>query len=47
MVAAALKMTPLERAATPDDIARGTVYLADEATLSTGQVLIIDGGRTM
>ena len=47
MVDAALAQTPLKRAASPDEIAEGIVYLADRATLTTGQILVIDGGRTM
>jgi 3-oxoacyl-[acyl-carrier protein] reductase len=47
MVEAALRQTPMARAATPDDIAAAILYLADETTLTTGQVLVVDGGRTM
>jgi 3-oxoacyl-[acyl-carrier protein] reductase len=47
MVQAAMKATPLSRPATPEDIAAAIVYLADETTLTTGQVLVLDGGRTM
>ncbi len=47
MVEQALKITPMKRAATPDDIGEAIAYLADVATLVTGQVLVIDGGRTM
>src|SRR5947209_19674428 len=42
-----LKMTPMRRAATPDDIADAVVFLALDNTLITGQVLIVDGGRTL
>lgn len=42
-----LKMTPLRRAATPDDIADAVEFLALGNTLVTGQVLVVDGGRTM
>jgi 3-oxoacyl-[acyl-carrier protein] reductase len=42
-----LKVTPMRRAATPDDIADVVVFLALDNTLVTGQVLIVDGGRTM
>ena len=38
---------PIPRPATPDDIATTVTYLALEATLSTGQLLVVDGGRTM
>jgi 3-oxoacyl-[acyl-carrier protein] reductase len=47
MVAEAMKVTPLQRPATPEDIADGVVYLATTATLMTGHVLVIDGGRTI
>lgn len=47
MVEAAMQATPMKRPATPEDIAGAVVYLADVATLVTGQVLVIDGGRTM
>jgi 3-oxoacyl-[acyl-carrier protein] reductase len=39
--------TPLHRAATPDDIADVVVWLALGAALMTGQVLVVDGGRTI
>lgn len=38
---------PIPRPATPDDIATTVTYLAIEATHSTGQLLVVDGGRTM
>lgn len=47
MVEQALKVTPLQRVATPEDVAEAVVYLADVATLVTGQALVIDGGRTI
>jgi 3-oxoacyl-[acyl-carrier protein] reductase len=47
MVAQAMTVTPLQRPADPDDIADAVVFLADVATLMTGQVLVIDGGRTI
>jgi 3-oxoacyl-[acyl-carrier protein] reductase len=47
MVEQAMKLTPLKRPATPEDIADAIVFLADVATLMTGQVLVIDGGRTI
>jgi 3-oxoacyl-[acyl-carrier protein] reductase len=46
-VARSLVGTPLGRAAEPDDIADAIVYLALGTTLTTGQVLVVDGGRTM
>jgi 3-oxoacyl-[acyl-carrier protein] reductase len=47
MVEEAMKLTPLRRPATADDIADVTLFLADVTTLMTGQVLIADGGRTI
>jgi 3-oxoacyl-[acyl-carrier protein] reductase len=47
MVEQAMKLTPLKRPATPEDIADVTLFLACETTLMTGQVLIADGGRTI
>src|SRR5262249_32344509 len=42
-----IQVTPLQRAATPDDIADVAVFLALGTTLMTGQVIVADGGRTM
>jgi 3-oxoacyl-[acyl-carrier protein] reductase len=47
MIDAAIKLTPLKRASTPDDIADVIVFLACEARMMTGQALVVDGGRTM
>ena len=47
MVDRSLKLTPLGRAAYPDDIADAVIFLATGNTLITGQVLVVDGGRTM
>lgn len=47
MIDAAIKITPLRKASSPDDIADAIVFLACEAHMMTGQSLIIDGGRTM
>ncbi len=47
MVEQAMRVTPLKRPATPEDIADATVFLADGNSLMTGQVLVIDGGRTI
>jgi 3-oxoacyl-[acyl-carrier protein] reductase len=42
-----VKLTPLGRAATPSDIAEVVEFLALGAAMVTGQVLIVDGGRTV
>ena len=47
LVDAAIKVTPLMRASSTDDIADAVVFLATSAHMMTGQALIIDGGRTM
>lgn len=47
MVQAAMKLTPMQRPSSPDDIADAIVFLADVSTLMTGQVVVVDGGRTM
>jgi 3-oxoacyl-[acyl-carrier protein] reductase len=47
MVRQSLKLTPLGRAAEPDDVADAVVFLALGQTLMTGQVIVVDGGRTM
>jgi 3-oxoacyl-[acyl-carrier protein] reductase len=38
---------PMQRAATPDDIADVVAFLALGTTLMTGQIVVVDGGRTM
>lgn len=43
----AIAQTPLGRAATPDDVADVVEFLALGTSLITGQVLVVDGGRTM
>jgi 3-oxoacyl-[acyl-carrier protein] reductase len=47
MIEQAMQSTPLKRPATPEDVADAVVFLADVATLMTGQVLVVDGGRTI
>jgi 3-oxoacyl-[acyl-carrier protein] reductase len=47
MIEAAIKVTPLHRASTTDDIADVITFLACDAGMMTGQALTIDGGRTM
>ena len=42
-----LEQAPLKRAAEADDVADTVIYLATGTTLTTGQVLVVDGGRTM
>lgn len=46
-VAKYVEHAPLGRAATPEDIADVVLYLATGAGLMTGQVVVVDGGRTM
>jgi 3-oxoacyl-[acyl-carrier protein] reductase len=38
---------PMQRAALPEDIADAVFYLATGTSLTTGQCLVVDGGRTM
>ncbi len=47
MIDAAIKITPLKRASTTDDIADVIAFLACDAEMMTGQTLVVDGGRTM
>ncbi len=42
-----LSVTPMRRAATPDDIADAVVFLARGTSLMTGQVVVVDGGLSM
>lgn len=43
-----LSKTPVGRVGTPEDIAKGAVYLAsDESDFVVGQILVIDGGWTI
>jgi 3-oxoacyl-[acyl-carrier protein] reductase len=46
-VARSLQITPMGRAAVPEDIADAVHFLALGTTLMTGQVVVVDGGRTM
>jgi len=39
--------TPLKRAGDPDDIAGAVLYFASAAPFVTGQILAVDGGRTI
>jgi len=42
-----LLATPLRRAAAPEDVTDVIAFLALGTTLMTGQVVVVDGGRTM
>jgi 3-oxoacyl-[acyl-carrier protein] reductase len=42
-----LLVTPMRRAAVPEDIADAIAFLTLGSSLVTGQVLVVDGGRTM
>jgi 3-oxoacyl-[acyl-carrier protein] reductase len=46
-VARSLSTTPMGRAAIPEDIADAVCFLALGTSLMTGQVVVVDGGRTM
>lgn len=39
--------TALKRSGEPNDIAQAVLYLAQDAVYTTGQVLVVDGGRTL
>jgi 3-oxoacyl-[acyl-carrier protein] reductase len=47
MIQSAIKVTPLKRASSTDDIADVIRFLACDAGMMTGQALVVDGGRTM
>jgi 3-oxoacyl-[acyl-carrier protein] reductase len=47
MIETAMLHTPLKRPATPDDVAAVVLFLAEQTSLMTGQVLVVDGGRTI
>lgn len=38
---------PIPRPAKPEDVATSVLYLCNETTFTTGQLLTLDGGRTM
>src|SRR5580765_1811196 len=39
--------TPLQRAGAPEDVAGAVLYLLRDATFTTGQILNVDGGRSL
>lgn len=47
MIEGAMKVTPLGRPSLPEDVAKAIVYLACDAQMMTGQMLQMDGGRTI
>ncbi len=42
-----MELTPMKRPATPDDVADLVAFLATGSALVTGQIVVLDGGRTM
>ena len=44
---AILEQVPLERPGTPDDVANAVLFLAKDADYVTGQIIVIDGGRSI
>lgn len=46
-IAKYLEQAPLGKAATAEDVADAVLYLATGTSLTTGQILVVDGGRTM
>ncbi len=42
-----LARTPLARSGSPEDIARAVLFFATEAPFVTGQILAVDGGRSI
>jgi NAD(P)-dependent dehydrogenase (short-subunit alcohol dehydrogenase family) len=42
-----VRATPLGRAAQPEDIADVIWFLAKGTSLMTGQIVVVDGGKTM
>ncbi len=42
-----LEQTPLQRAGSPQDIARTALFFAADAPFVTGQILSVDGGRSL
>ncbi|WP_266180569.1 pteridine reductase [Dyella humicola] len=44
---AMLARTPLQRAGSPEDVAGAVLWLLRDATFVTGQIILVDGGRTL
>ncbi len=42
-----LQQIPLQRAGSPDDIAGGVLFLVRDATYVTGQIIAMDGVRSI
>ena len=42
-----IERTPLHRHGSPDDIARAVLFFASDAPFVTGQILAVDGGRSI
>ena len=42
-----IEKTPLQRQGSPEDIARAVLFFATEAPFVTGQILAVDGGRSI
>lgn len=42
-----ISRTPLKRTGAPEEIARAVLFLVRDATFTTGQVLAVDGGRSI
>ena len=45
--AALIARTPLRRAGSPDDVAAAVLFLIRDAAFTTGQVIAVDGGRSL
>ena len=42
-----IEQTPLRRTGSPEDIARAVLFFASDAPFVTGQILAVDGGRSI